>query len=440
MLTSIVVTPSPKTIDKGKTQVFTATGYDQNNNVITISPAPTWSVTGGIGTVSPSSGSSTTFTATTAGTGTVVATSGTVSGHAQVTVQQNKPIPWSIDFDKVPDLTLSTWYSEPIYVIAVRDQYGDQIPVENCSFSWVITSNLANIGNAIKTGINGMYYKLKSGIPHIGSNIVGNFHVTVTYNGESISTGGQITVPACKVVDFRITADKYTVIVDSSLNLTAYGICQYTLHNDHTNFSLHWLKEGSFNGYFSSAYGRTNTFTAKRVGTGNIYGSLNGGVYWGSDNSFKVEPRIGTVTKIINPGGLGQYWDDKNRLDITINTGDIREDDSVYGSIIENATITTVDIADLNIWHQEISRARIFLQDLHYAKVFYIWNEAYGDPNVLSSYSMFGLNQWYGLPAANLPFNLVGVQNGNNLLRTINGRFHYLKLVVHWQKLFQPGY
>jgi endoglucanase len=79
-LTTITLTPSTSTIAMGKTVQFTAVGKDQNGTTMTITP--TWTVTGG-GTISAAG----LFTATTAGGPfTVKATSGTISGTAQVTV------------------------------------------------------------------------------------------------------------------------------------------------------------------------------------------------------------------------------------------------------------------------------------------------------------------------------------------------------------------
>ncbi|RED94385.1 glycosyl hydrolase [Marinoscillum furvescens] len=77
-LSSISVTPSNTTIPEGSTQQFTAQGYDQNGDPVSISP--TWSASGG------DIASSGLFTGTTAGSFTVTATASGISGTAQVTV------------------------------------------------------------------------------------------------------------------------------------------------------------------------------------------------------------------------------------------------------------------------------------------------------------------------------------------------------------------
>ena len=82
-LASIDVTPAgPATIPVGETQAFGASGVDSFGNPVTISPA--WSST--LGSFAPTSGPSTSFTATSAGSGTVQATVGSISGLASITV------------------------------------------------------------------------------------------------------------------------------------------------------------------------------------------------------------------------------------------------------------------------------------------------------------------------------------------------------------------
>ena len=82
VLTSITVLPATVSVQNGGTQLFTATGYDQNNNPMSPQPSFTWSVSGG-GSIN----SSGLFTATTVGGPfTVTAASGGLNGTASVSV------------------------------------------------------------------------------------------------------------------------------------------------------------------------------------------------------------------------------------------------------------------------------------------------------------------------------------------------------------------
>lgn len=83
-LASISVSPGSASVQVGGTQDFTAAGADRYGNPVGVSDA-SWSTD--VGSVSPASGSSTTFTAgSTTGSGSVTATVGSISGNASVTV------------------------------------------------------------------------------------------------------------------------------------------------------------------------------------------------------------------------------------------------------------------------------------------------------------------------------------------------------------------
>jgi hypothetical protein len=83
VLTKITVAPASASVQTGKTQQLTATGLDQFGQPMTPQPPFTWSVSGG-GTIA--TGGLFTAGSTAGGPFTVIATSGTVSGTASVTV------------------------------------------------------------------------------------------------------------------------------------------------------------------------------------------------------------------------------------------------------------------------------------------------------------------------------------------------------------------
>ncbi len=80
VLTSITVSPSSATVSMGDDQQFTATGYDQNNQPMTITP--TWSTTGG-GTIDGTG----LFSSSALGTFTITAQQDGVPGTASLTVE-----------------------------------------------------------------------------------------------------------------------------------------------------------------------------------------------------------------------------------------------------------------------------------------------------------------------------------------------------------------
>ncbi|MFN2315505.1 MAG: ice-binding family protein [Gemmatimonadales bacterium] len=85
-LATIVVTPNPGTALVGGTIQFSAEGRTATGSIIPITPAVTWSVVAGGGTINPTTGLFTAGATTGTYTNTVQATSGSISGFATVNV------------------------------------------------------------------------------------------------------------------------------------------------------------------------------------------------------------------------------------------------------------------------------------------------------------------------------------------------------------------
>jgi hypothetical protein len=121
-LASVTVAPATAALTSGSTYQFSVVGKDANGNAIS-SITPTWSAIGGIGTVS----SSGLFTATTVGSGMVMAASGSASGTANVTVTPSRPL--------ITSLTANPSAISPgatsVITAAVTDPDGDAI-----TYSW----------------------------------------------------------------------------------------------------------------------------------------------------------------------------------------------------------------------------------------------------------------------------------------------------------------
>jgi hypothetical protein len=83
-LAKLTISPSSVQTRVGSTVGLQATGADAYGNPVAVSPA--WSVTPNLGAFSPTTGSRTTFTATTVGSGTITATAGNHTATAAVTV------------------------------------------------------------------------------------------------------------------------------------------------------------------------------------------------------------------------------------------------------------------------------------------------------------------------------------------------------------------
>jgi hypothetical protein len=121
-------------------------GKDAYGNTVPITP--TWSVTGGIGTVN----SSGLFTAETAGAGTVVATSGSISGSANVTVISGSAASIAIVSGDGQSGTVGTALAP--FVVIAKDANGN--PVGGVSVTFAITSGNGSLSaTSTTTGSDG---------------------------------------------------------------------------------------------------------------------------------------------------------------------------------------------------------------------------------------------------------------------------------------------
>jgi hypothetical protein len=87
-LASIAVTPASAQVRVGAQISFSASGQDSYGNSIAVTPS--WSVSPVLGTFSPTTGTSVTFTAKSTGTATITASAGAVSGRAWVRVTNRR--------------------------------------------------------------------------------------------------------------------------------------------------------------------------------------------------------------------------------------------------------------------------------------------------------------------------------------------------------------
>jgi hypothetical protein len=83
-LASLSVTPGSATVPVGATQRYTANGADTYGNAVTVTPS--WSTSPALGSFSPNPGSTSTFTASTPGSGTVTATVGSLTATSTLAV------------------------------------------------------------------------------------------------------------------------------------------------------------------------------------------------------------------------------------------------------------------------------------------------------------------------------------------------------------------
>lgn len=133
-LTSITVSPTSATVVDGMTKQFSAKAYDQFGNAMTPQPTFTWSLGSGGTNIDPNTGL---YTAPSgAGTDTIQATAGTVTGTASVTYAQ-PPTVTSISANPSPVTGKTTTLS----VTATDPNLGGSIT----AYSWALLSGPAGV-------------------------------------------------------------------------------------------------------------------------------------------------------------------------------------------------------------------------------------------------------------------------------------------------------
>jgi hypothetical protein len=116
-LSAVTVTPATASVSTGQSQQFLAIGRDQFGNALATQPAITWSLANGsVGTISSTGLYA--APADTAGSATVVATSGSVTGTAAVTVTDDGTGGGTVTGTTIPvkpyDATASGWVSADV--------------------------------------------------------------------------------------------------------------------------------------------------------------------------------------------------------------------------------------------------------------------------------------------------------------------------------------
>ena len=183
-LSSIVVSPTATTLLVGATAQFTAQGKDANGNNVSVTP--TWSTTGG-GTIS----SSGLFTATTAGSFEVRATSGSIIGTANVTVNaaSGSVIPGKIEAESYTTMlgvqketTTDTGGGQNVGYIDAGD-YMDYPVVVQSSGNYTVTFRTAGWNAAAQVQLK------------INTTVLATVNIPNSGGGQNWATTTPITVP-----------------------------------------------------------------------------------------------------------------------------------------------------------------------------------------------------------------------------------------------------
>jgi hypothetical protein len=254
------VTPTEISLAVGEFVQFTATGKDQFGEPFSLSN-PSWSLGAGngSGSLDPTTGSTTTFTATAAGTRQILCQDGHVTGTATAVILE-APVLTAITID--PSSVEVEVDGQVSFTAAGVDQYGNAFPLSDPTWS------VSGTGDGILDPTTGVVTTFTASLP--GSCVISCSWGDVTGTAEV-----EILGEAPRVDVITVSPATAQLRVGDSVELSATAVDQYG-----RTIALadpEWRVEGSASGTFDPASGdATTTFTATGEGSGQVICSDSG--------------------------------------------------------------------------------------------------------------------------------------------------------------------
>ncbi len=203
VLTTITVSPATVSILKGATQQFTATGYDQNRNVMSPQPTFTWTLSNNqFATINSATGVA---TGTYPGSVTVTAASGSVTGTAALTVTSSTTA--VLTTITVSPATVSILKGATQQFTATGYDQNRNVMSPQPTFTWTLSNNqFATINSA--TGVATGTYPGSVTVTAASGSVTGTAALTVTSSTTAVLT--TITVSPATVSILKGATQQFT--------------------------------------------------------------------------------------------------------------------------------------------------------------------------------------------------------------------------------------
>ena len=260
-LVSISVTPTNPSIAKGTTQQFTATGTYSDNTTQNLTTAAIWSSSSaGVATISNAAGSNGMTTSVAAGTTTITATSGSVSGSTALTVTGAALVSLTVSPTN-PSIAKGTKQQ-----FTATGTYADST-TQNLTnaVTWSSSSaGVATISNA--AGSKGLATSVAAGT------------TTITATSGSVSGSTALTVTAATLTSIAVTPQNPSIANGTTQQFKATGTYSDTTTQDLTD-SATWSSSSAGVATISNAAGSKGLAAAITAGPTTITsasGSVSG--------------------------------------------------------------------------------------------------------------------------------------------------------------------
>jgi hypothetical protein len=261
ILVSITVTPMNPSIAKGTKQQFTATGTYSDNTTQNLTTTASWSSSStGVATISNASGSNGLAASVAAGTTTITATSGSISGSTALTVTGATLVSLTVT-PAHPSIAKGTKQQ-----FTATGTYSDNTTQNlTTTASWSSSSTgVATISNA--SGSDGLATSVAAGT------------TTITATSGSISGSTDLTVTAATLTSIAVTPQNPSIANGATQQFKATGTYSDNTTQDLTA-SAAWSSSSAGVAKISNAAGSTGLATALAAGSTTITaasGSVSG--------------------------------------------------------------------------------------------------------------------------------------------------------------------
>jgi hypothetical protein len=257
------ITPISASLIVGDTQAFTAKAYFSNGTEIT-NATFAWSSGGGIGTVNPTSGQTTTFTAVAGGFGTVNVTASmggrSVRNNSWVSVH-NPPPPVTLKSVEITPATISGEAGQQ-FNLAARAYDKDHIEIaSNVTFAWELNGSVGIL--APLSGASTVFTATESG--------TGQVKVTATLGSASVVNVSQVTIAQLGVTIDRVVVSPAQVSGSVGQVFTFEAKAYDDKGNDITGDTVFTWSISKSIAQLSPANGNKITVTLKSAGDATIY-------------------------------------------------------------------------------------------------------------------------------------------------------------------------
>jgi len=253
------------TVTTDNTLSVHAAGYDANDNYVG-DQVVTWTVSGGIGTVFPTIGTSTTLTLTTPGTGVITADHNTATDDVSGTITVNVGSPYRVKIltgasgntSEVTAQTLTTGATLPVHAgsFDADGNYTGDVPV-----NWTVSGNIGTL--SLATGISTILTATAPGSGAITADhasLLDGVSATITVAAGALSFVKVVEGPAGNGVELGAK----TLTTDQNLTVHAAG---YDAAGNYLgDFSVSWSLSNGTSGVLSSTTGASTTFDPRRSG------------------------------------------------------------------------------------------------------------------------------------------------------------------------------